>query len=57
MKGLVEGMGANNLARVGDAVVDCDTGDKLLETAKKGSGNSVCASTARSLQTVLEAAS
>ena len=33
LEGLVEGMGADELARVGDAVVDCDTGDELLEAA------------------------
>ncbi len=36
LEGLVEGMGAKELARVGDAVVDCDTGDELLETAENG---------------------
>ena len=38
LEGLVEGMGAKELARVGDAVVDCDTGDELLETAENGAG-------------------
>ena len=33
---LVQGMGAQELTRVGDAVVDCDTGDELLETAENG---------------------
>ena len=33
---LVEGMGAQELTRLGDAVVDCDTGDELLETAENG---------------------
>ena len=36
LKGLVEGMGAKELTRVGDAVVDCDTGDELLEAAGSG---------------------
>ena len=36
LKGLVEGMGAEELTRVGDAVVDCDTGDELLEAAGNG---------------------
>ena len=36
LKGLVEGMGAKELTRVGDAVVDSDTGDELLETAGNG---------------------
>lgn len=31
---LVEGMGTKELARVGDAVVDCDTGTQLLEAAR-----------------------
>ena len=36
LEGLVEGMGVKELARVGDAVVDCDTGDELLEAAENG---------------------
>ena len=36
LEGLVKGMGVEELARVGDAVVDCDTGDELLETAENG---------------------
>ena len=34
--GLVGAMGAEELARVGDAVVDCDTGDELLAVAGNG---------------------
>ena len=36
LEGLVEGMDVKELARVGDAVVDCDTGDELLEAAENG---------------------
>ncbi len=36
LAGLVRAMGAEQLARVGDAVVDCDTGDELLEAASNG---------------------
>ena len=33
---LVRAMGAEQLARVGDTVVDCDTGDELLAAASNG---------------------
>ena len=33
---LVRAMSAEELARVGDAVVDCDTGDELLAVAGNG---------------------
>ena len=36
LAGLVRAMGAEQLSRVGDAVVDCDTGDELLEAASNG---------------------
>ncbi len=36
LAGLVRAMGAEQLARVGDAVVDCDTGDELLAAAGNG---------------------
>ena len=36
LAGLVRAMGAEQLARVGDAVVDCNTGDELLEAARNG---------------------
>ena len=36
LAGLVRAMGGEELARVGDAVVDCDTGDELLEVAGNG---------------------
>ena len=36
LKGLVQGMDAKELGRVGDAVVDCNTGDELLEVAGNG---------------------
>ncbi len=36
LAGLVRAMGAEQLASVGDAVVDCDTGDELLEAASNG---------------------
>ena len=36
LAGLVRAMGAEQLARVGDAVVDCDTGDELLAAASNG---------------------
>ena len=36
LAGLVGGMGVEELARVGDAVVDCDTGDELLAVAGNG---------------------
>ncbi len=36
LAGLVRAMGAEQLARVGDAVVDCNTGDELLEAASNG---------------------
>ena len=36
LAGLVRAMGGEQLARVGDAVVDCDTGDELLEAASNG---------------------
>ena len=35
---LVEPMGAEELVRVGDAVVDCRTGDELLERVSNGTG-------------------
>jgi len=36
LEGLVDGMGAKELTRVGDAVVDSHTGDELLEIAGNG---------------------
>ena len=36
LAGLVRSMGGEELARVGDAVLDCDTGDELLEVAGNG---------------------
>ena len=36
LAGLVRAMGAEQLARVGDAVVDCDTGNELLAAAGNG---------------------
>ena len=36
LAGLVRTMGAEELARVGDAVLDCDTGDELLAVAGNG---------------------
>ena len=36
LAGMVGAMGAEELARVGDAVVDCDTGDELLAVAGNG---------------------
>ena len=36
LTGLVGAMAAEELARVGDAVVDCDTGDELLAVAGNG---------------------
>ena len=36
LAGLVRSMGAEELARVGDAVLDCDTGDELLAVAGNG---------------------
>ena len=36
LAGLVRAMGGEQLARVGDAVVDCDTGDELLAAASNG---------------------
>ena len=39
LEGLVEGMGAKELTRVGDAVVDSHTGDELLEVAGNGASS------------------
>ena len=41
LAGLVRAMGAEELARVGDAVLDCDTGDELLEVAGNGATEEV----------------
>ena len=36
LAGLVRAMGAEQLAQVGDAVLDCNTGDELLAAASNG---------------------
>ena len=41
LAGLVGSMSAEELARVGDAVVDCDTGDELLAVAGNGATEGV----------------
>ena len=40
LEGLVGTMGPEQLVRVGDAVVDCDTGDDLLAEAANGASAS-----------------
>ena len=40
LAGMVGAMGAEELTRVGDAVVDCDTGDELLAVAGNGATES-----------------
>ena len=36
LEGMVRSMGAEQLAQVGDAVVDCDTADEFLAVAGRG---------------------